>query len=138
MTNKLPVLSLFLCLILFTSMTCNQKGTGGENQTSIECIDKSKINSSKPCTKEYKPVCGCNNETYSNSCMAEKAGITSWTEGKCGDCIDGSKINPTAVCTMQYAPVCGCNGVTYGNECMAKNAGVLTWKSGDCKTQIDD
>ncbi|MAR85176.1 MAG: Kazal-type serine protease inhibitor family protein [Cytophagia bacterium] len=35
------------------------------------------------CTEEYKPVCGCNNNTYSNSCYAERDGITSWIDGEC-------------------------------------------------------
>ena len=30
------------------------------------------------CTKEYKPVCACNNLVYSNSCEAEKAGNLKW------------------------------------------------------------
>ena len=35
------------------------------------------------CTKEYRPVCGCNNITYSNPCVAEGAGVMYWEEGKC-------------------------------------------------------
>jgi hypothetical protein len=30
------------------------------------------------CTKDYKPVCACNNLVYSNSCEAEKAGNIKW------------------------------------------------------------
>ncbi len=35
------------------------------------------------CTEEYQPVCGCNNQTYSNSCYAGRDGVTSWSEGEC-------------------------------------------------------
>ena len=35
------------------------------------------------CIEIYQPVCGCNNETYSNSCYADRDGVTSWSEGEC-------------------------------------------------------
>jgi Kazal-type serine protease inhibitor domain len=35
------------------------------------------------CTADYKPVCGCNQKTYSNACMAEAAGVKTFTEGAC-------------------------------------------------------
>lgn len=52
----------------------------------IACKKECTTTTPKPncaCTKEYKPVCGCNQQTYSNDCMAECAGVLNYTEGEC-------------------------------------------------------
>ncbi|PBQ33111.1 hypothetical protein CNR22_15430 [Sphingobacteriaceae bacterium] len=46
-----------------------------------ECKEKAKANCI--CTMDYKPVCGCNEKTYSNACEAECNGITNYTQGEC-------------------------------------------------------
>ncbi len=58
-------------LALFNS-SCNQADCdkGGDPST---CI----------CPAVIDPVCGCNDVTYENSCRAECAGITEYTEGEC-------------------------------------------------------
>ncbi len=48
----------------------------------ITCIDESLIKDG-PCTKEYNPVCGCDNITYGNVCLANNAGVLLFSEGPC-------------------------------------------------------
>jgi len=51
--------------------------------TTNNCIDPNQINPNAICSYIYNPVCGCNNVTYSNSCVAENAGVQAWTSGPC-------------------------------------------------------
>lgn len=36
------------------------------------------------CTEQYDPVCGCDNQTYSNACFAHAAGVSAQHLGPCG------------------------------------------------------
>jgi len=43
------------------------------------------------CTKEYRPVCGCDNVGYDNDCLRRAAGVLKRQEGLCGGPPDGSQ-----------------------------------------------
>jgi len=58
---------LILLLLLIPIVSC------GDNDDVIgDCVVSP--NPEIICTKEYQPVCACNNLVYGNSCEAEKAG----------------------------------------------------------------
>lgn len=56
---------------------------GCKSTLSDECREQ--IKEDCMCTKQYDPVCGCNNKTYGNACVAECSGIVNYTKGACNE-----------------------------------------------------
>jgi len=102
------------------------------------------------CTEEYKPVCGCNDKTYSNACYAAREGIS---VGRLGECPPAQPAPDASVPTSSPAApalvegaLCGTRGVqgecgpglycNYKTQCGATDAGGTCAKRTEMCTKI--
>ena len=68
--------NIFALLLTFLFISCDDEDSSTPCQLSENDEDMA-------CIEIYQPVCGCNNQTYSNSCYAGRDGVSSWSEGEC-------------------------------------------------------
>jgi len=89
------------------------------------------------CTAEYVPVCarrGRERQSFSNGCMAERAGYRVVREGLCRGEFEGGDDGRT-FCTREYAPVCARRRGdvrTFPNACEARSARWRVIGDGPC------
>ena len=112
------------------------------------------------CPRDYRPVCGCDGNTYSNACQAHVQGVSVEHNGsceagcgipdgrQCGNsefCLDrgpacgqqrpegGTCETIRRSCGEIYQPVCGCDDQTYPNLCELVGVRVQLKAEGECQ-----
>jgi hypothetical protein len=84
--------------------------------------DQSGVCTRKPdaCIQLYRPVCGCDGQTYGNACSAAQAGVSVKSKGPCeapvakvGESCGGFRVGPAPVCgeglfcNYEIGAICG-------------------------------
>ena len=128
------------------------------NPGKLQCgeADRGGVCKKKPttCTKDLNWVCGCNGKSYSNSCEANRAGVSVKSKGKCQstppkvkckddcDCAKIGQVCHQGYCAplrrMSTCPVCGTSACKPGARCYNSKIGRIETcpkTSGRCGTR---
>ena len=71
----------FLILLLVLAFSLSYAACQSDDENNELCVENEQEDCI--CYHLYDPVCGCNDVTYSNDCVAICHGITDFTPGAC-------------------------------------------------------
>ena len=82
----------------------------GLEESEFEEIEE-EVSCMKPCSREYRPICGADGNNYPNPCEFSIAqcqfGVEKAYDGEC------QNKNCSNACSREYSPLCGSDGETY-------------------------
>jgi ABC-type cobalt transport system substrate-binding protein len=75
------LIAIVFSFVFLISCNSTKNSSADEAANKENCVEK--IDPACSCMMVYEPVCGCNNKTYSNACLAECSGIKEYKKGEC-------------------------------------------------------
>jgi Kazal-type serine protease inhibitor domain len=94
---------------------CNYEEAAGGQGCNNQIADAAgKCNATpRGCTRDSRPVCGCDHRTYNNACEAHAAGMSVWHDGACTE-KDCTAIGGRVAYGLGPAPMCNADETEHG------------------------